>query len=129
MGFKAMVPEIMASDFDKTIDFYTSVLGFKVTNKAPPVGRPVWAELRCGDAVLMVLAREAMLSEYPSMKARKPGATALFVLQAERRFVEEFARKNSGNAAIVRPLQHTDYGSTEIAIADPDGYVVLLSGR
>ena len=51
---KDMVVMLICDDVQKSIEFYTNVLGFSVTNRMDTVGRTGWASLSNGGTRLML---------------------------------------------------------------------------
>ncbi|MFN7932208.1 MAG: VOC family protein [Bryobacteraceae bacterium] len=124
-----VIPELTVEDVSRSIDFYCSRLGFTEAARAPEDGVPVWAEVKNQDARIMFQRRAEMFLEIPSLAGTTLGGAAVIVLQVSVDDARRFAASASGGLEVVLPVRETEYGTVEIGVKDPDGYVVLISGR
>ena len=53
MEVTAIVPELIVENVQRSIAFYTELLGFSLVLCAPEVGEPVWAEIKKDSCHLM----------------------------------------------------------------------------
>jgi len=68
--------------------------------------------------------------EIPSISNRIIGGTTILVFRLNSRdAVRNLASKLTNQVQIVSSLRETDYGTVELIIADPDGYMLLFSGE
>lgn len=129
MRIKEAVPELIVRDPERTIEFYTVHLGFEVTARVPDIGKTNWAELSNENVRLMIQAHSDVLQEMPSLHGREIGGTAILVLKLGRRqLVRDTYERVRKVTTMLMQLRDTEYDTTEFAIADPDGYIILLSG-
>ena len=110
---------LQAHDAPALIDFYVSTLGFRLTARYDEegTGRVAHAELVWPEGTGgLMLGSHQPDAEWTT----QPGTAAGYVVTADPRAL--FARIQAhGGATVIRELTERDYGSTEFAIADPEG--------
>ena len=130
MKLKALVPEFIVSNLDKSISFYEDALHFKLEITAPDVAPFTWAQLQLGDFRIMMqdhYETKREISDFPSIL----GSTVLFVLKYDdlevaKAMYTELQRK--GIQTFIE-YRETDYGTVEFGIVDPDGYRIIISAE
>jgi lactoylglutathione lyase len=119
--------ELFVSDMEKSIDFYTKVLGFERLK-----GEPDYVPVRSG-SVLIGLGPSSKLQKMhyfsPELQTSRRGLGAEIVLEVDD--VEGFFQKvkATGYKRILSPLRKQSWGSTDFRIADPDGYYLRITSR
>jgi PhnB protein len=124
-GYRAVTPYLTVSDAAAAIEFYKKAFGAtEVCRYAGPDGRIMHAEVRIGDAIIM------LGGECPVMGARSPttlGGTAsgllLYVEDVDARFAQALA----AGATEKRALQNQFYGDRSGTLTDPSGHVWTLA--
>lgn len=109
-------PTLQAHDAVGLLTFCAETLGFVVTTNTTEGDIVHHAELRWPDG-----AGGVMLGSYHPDKpwVREPGTAGVYVVTGDIDALYE--RVSSHKADIFRPLDHTDYGSREFAVRDPEG--------
>jgi catechol 2,3-dioxygenase-like lactoylglutathione lyase family enzyme len=115
--FKKIVPVLKVSDMQKSVDFYTGVLGFTVAWRATNDGGGENCMLLAGAANLL-LSTGSHLGDKPQFTG-----TLYFHMTGVREFFDQVKNK----VEIVWPLQTMDYGQTEFGIRDRDGYTLAFA--
>jgi lactoylglutathione lyase len=119
--------ELFVADRDKSVDFYTSVLGFEVRRLDES-----YAMLTCGD-VTLGLSRQADLPETgegpgftQQRLARDHGAGVEIVLETPDldALYERVQRSGHTLAAL---MQDRPWGLRDFRVADPDGYYLRIT--
>ncbi len=110
--FKRVVPVLKVSDTQKSVDFYTGVLGFTVAWRAANDGGGENCMLQAGAAELL-LSTGSHLGDRPQFTG-----TLYFHMTG----VKEFFERINGKAEVVWPLETMDYRKREFGIRDRDGY-------
>lgn len=110
---------LQAHDAPALIDFYVQAFGFTLAARYDEEGsdRVAHAELLWPEG-----AGGLMLgSHQPDAEwSTQPGTAAAYVVTADPKTL--FARvEKHGGATVIRGLTEQDYGSTEFAVADPEG--------
>lgn len=109
--FERIVPVLKVSDMQKSVDFYTCVLGFSVAWRAANDGGGENCMLQAG-ATALLLSTGTHLGDRPQFTG-----TLYFQMSG----VREFFERVKGRAEVVWPLEATDYGQREFGIRDGDG--------
>jgi uncharacterized glyoxalase superfamily protein PhnB len=127
---QSIVPEFMVNDVGLSARFYSETFGFQMTARAPESGKITWAELTTGAQSIMLQSKGDMLLEMPSLSSRMVGGTMVLVLRiGSGEVIRELYANISRKHEVVLPIRQTDYGTVEFAICDPDGYIILASGK
>jgi catechol 2,3-dioxygenase-like lactoylglutathione lyase family enzyme len=115
--FQKVVPVLKVSDMQKSVDFYTGVLGFSVAWRAADDGGGENCMLRAGAADL------------PLSTGSHLGGTPQFTgtLYFHMAGVQEFFERVKNRAEVVWPLEAMDYGQKEFGIRDGDGYTLAFA--
>src|SRR5262249_29140355 len=109
--FKRVVPVLKASDMQKSVDFYTGVLGFSVAWRAANDGGGEKCMLQAGATALL-------LSTGPHLGDRPQFTGTLYFHMAG---VQEFFERVKDRAEVVWPLEAMDYGQRAFRIRDCGG--------
>ncbi len=111
-----LAPMLMAMDMARTIEFYTSVLGFKLDGQWP-ADKPCWCSLSRGAVRLMFQTPEVYAEPQPELTGRLYVYTdnVMAIYHAIRERVDVF----EGPEVYF-------YGMKEIAIRDCNGYVLVF---
>ena len=119
--------ELFVTDMEKSIDFYTNVLGFERLN-----GQANYVPLRSG-SVLIGLGPAAGLPKRhhfnPEVQNGRRGLGTEIVLEVDD--VQGFFQKvkASGYMRLLSPLRKQSWGLTDFRIADPNGYYLRITSR
>lgn len=119
--------ELFVTDMEKSVDFYTKVLGFERL-----AGQPDYVPVRAG-AVVIGLGPAAGLPKHhhfnPEVQTARRGLGTEIVLEVDdvQNFFEQV--QLSGYKKILSPLRKQKWGSTDFRIADPDGYYLRITSR
>jgi catechol 2,3-dioxygenase-like lactoylglutathione lyase family enzyme len=118
LKFAEIVPVLKVLDMQKSVDFYTGVLGFAVVWRATNDG---------GDGENCMLQRgttNIMLSTGSHLGEKPQFAGTLYFLING---VEAFFDRIKNKVEVVWPLELMDYGQTEFGIRDCDGYTLAFA--
>ncbi len=119
-----IMPTLRYRNAPAAIDWLCTVLGFaRHAVYANPDGTIAHAELTLGGGMIML--GSAKDDEYSS-SFKSPGEVGgvetrgAYIVVADADAIH--ARAQAANAAIVRPLQNTNYGSRDFTVKDPEGH-------
>ena len=115
--FKKIVPVLKVSDMQKSVDFYTGVLGFSVVWRAANDGGGENCMVQAG-------AADLLLSTSPHFGDQPVFTGTLYFHMAG---VREFFERSKNQVEIVWPLETMDYGQREFGIRDGDGYTLAFA--
>ncbi|TQV75888.1 hypothetical protein FKG95_23575 [Denitrobaculum tricleocarpae] len=116
-----IVPSLMVSDLDVTLDFYVEKLGFEVTGRYPEMGDPLWAEIERDAVALQVFSADFAPEGFPS----RPGLTGTLYFYPDD--VLRLAAELRGRVLFEWGPEVMDYGQREFALRDPDGYYLAFA--
>jgi catechol 2,3-dioxygenase-like lactoylglutathione lyase family enzyme len=117
IDIQRIVPVLRVSDLQKSVAFYTGVLGFTVVWRAANDGGGENCMLQAGSAALL-LSTGTHLGDKPQFTG-----TLYFHMAGVRELFERIKDK----VEIVWPLETMDYGQTEFGIRDRDGYTLAFA--
>ena len=119
--------ELFVTDRDRSVDFYTSVLGFEVRRLDES-----YALLACGD-VTIGIGRQTDLPETGAgpgftqqRLARDHGAGVEIVLETPD-LDAMYERVQRSGHPLAAPLQDRPWGLRDFRVADPDGYYLRIT--
>jgi catechol 2,3-dioxygenase-like lactoylglutathione lyase family enzyme len=119
--------ELFVSDMEKSIDFYTSVLGFERQK-----GQPNYVPVRSGSVLIALGPAAGLPSKHhfnPEVQSGRRGLGVEIVLEVDDVKATFEKVKASGYKGILSPLQKRPWGATDFRVADPDGYYLRITSR
>jgi lactoylglutathione lyase len=128
--FSKLTPNLIVADVERSLAFYTSVLGFERGFTVPEQQPFVFGSVVSGPIEIFFNERETAAKEYPAFAGKPPGMTGTMFIELQGRGnLERLHDQLKGAVPIVMPLVKQWYGTHEFAIADPDGYVITFAER
>jgi predicted enzyme related to lactoylglutathione lyase len=113
--------ELFPVDIDRSVDFYTSVLGFKVDADKRDSSHP-YASLRRDGVVIGLSPRPSSgPQEY-----RRPPTGVEVVLEVDDLDAEYESVRQAGGE-VTEGLRRQPWGLTDFRICDPDGYYLRIT--
>jgi uncharacterized glyoxalase superfamily protein PhnB len=126
-SFKKLTPNLLVANVERSLAFYTDVLGFARGMTVPEQSPFVFASVVSGTVEIFLNDRDAGIKEYPGFAGVALGATATMFIETDG--VDALFDGLKARVAITMPLVTQWYGLKEFAIADPDGYVITFAER
>lgn len=114
-----VVPSLMVRDVGASLAFYTGVLAFEVCGRHEDEEGLAWAEVRREGIVLQLM--RGPIRGLPD----EPVFTGTLYFFTES--VDAVAEDVAGRAEIAWGPEVMPYGMRELAIRDPDGYLLAFS--
>ncbi len=126
MKLNSLTPNLMVSDVEETIEYYTDTLGFTLLMTVPETGKLDWAMVKRNDVVLMFQTKKSLSSGLPRLAGEKPGGGLTFYIKVDRitELHEEFF---NNEVEIISDLESTFYNTIEFSIVDVNGYILTFS--
>lgn len=121
----ALTPNLLVADVARSLAFYRDVLGFKVETTVPDAAPFAFAILRSGDVRVFLNEAKGAADEYPVFAGRPIGGTLTLFIGVTN--VQALHASIKDRVTVVMPIGRKWYGSTEFAIADPDGWVITFA--
>jgi catechol 2,3-dioxygenase-like lactoylglutathione lyase family enzyme len=113
MKIDKITPCIYTTDFEKTVYFYTQILGFHCLAKDAEYG---WAKV-CHDKVEIMISLPNEMLPF-----EKPLFTGSFYFATDS--IDELWLQLKEKTNVSYPLENFDYGMREFAIFDNNGYLL-----
>ena len=128
MKWNPMVPELMVTDFDKSLRFYVDVIGFNVMFQRTD---PEFAYLELNGAQLMI--EEDHETAWHVAEMVSPRGRGINLQIDVPNVVDVQSRMDSSGIFAFRPINESWYstsegevGQIELLVQDPDGYLLRL---
>ncbi len=115
--FLAIMPVLRVADLQRSIDWYTGVLGFASQGRSVGDGDGENCFVRAGDVELLLSTGSHL--------GGSPGFTGTLYFQVVG--VDPLFARVNGRPEVVWPLEQQEYGTREFGIRDPDGYLLAFA--
>jgi catechol 2,3-dioxygenase-like lactoylglutathione lyase family enzyme len=113
----AIMPVLKVVDLQRSIDWYTEVMGFHADGRAAGDGDGEICFIRAGDTELLLTTGSHL--------GGPPAFTGILYFRVVG--VDELFARVSGRPEIVWPLERQEYGTREFGLRDPDEYVLAFT--
>ncbi|OGM11422.1 hypothetical protein A2Z22_00895 [Candidatus Woesebacteria bacterium RBG_16_34_12] len=113
-------PLLYVSDFQKSIRFYSKVLGFELGELYPNKENPSYVPIFIGTSKLMLAQARKTNKKFYSKGLG--GSGAQFFVQVNN--VDKKWRQVKDKVEIIDEIETRDWGDREFTIKDPDGYLI-----
>jgi uncharacterized glyoxalase superfamily protein PhnB len=124
---RKLTPNLIVSSVERSLAFYSDVLGFAKTMTVPEESPFVFAAVQSGPVEIFFNARAAAIEEYPALANLPIGGTLTLYMEVSG--VEKIYDELKTRVTVTMPLEKKFYGVTEFAFSDPDGYVITFAER
>jgi uncharacterized glyoxalase superfamily protein PhnB len=125
MEFKDLMPNLMVKNVDKTVEFYTNVLGFSVLQTVPENAPFVFAIVNANGVLISFQEEKSIKEEYPQLNEfPQGGCLTLYIHVID---VKELFEKVNGKTKIAKEMHDTPHGSKDFAVEDCNGYILTFS--
>ena len=125
---KKLTPNLIVASVERSLEFYTSVLGFERGLTVPDQPPLVFASVVSGPVEIFFNDTAAVLKEHPEAAGRPIVAmgNSMFI---EVEGIGALHDRIGERAKIVMPLKDQWYGMREFSIEDLDGYLITFAER
>jgi uncharacterized glyoxalase superfamily protein PhnB len=118
---KKLTPVLVVDRVEPCVSFWTERFGFTATNQVPgPDGSLVFASVEAGSVEVMYQTRASVEADLGAAMPAPGNGVALFINVEDLGAVEAAV----AGAPVVKPRHKTFYGSTEIYVREPGGFMV-----
>jgi catechol 2,3-dioxygenase-like lactoylglutathione lyase family enzyme len=124
--FKRLTPNLIVADVERSLAFYTNVLGFTRGMTVPEQAPFMFGSVVSGGVEIFFNEKHIATKEFPMLAAQPIGASGTMYLEVEAGTIERLHEQLKPAVPIVMPFVTQWYGVKEFVIADPDGYLVRL---
>jgi lactoylglutathione lyase len=118
--------ELFVSDMEKSIDFYTRVLGFERLK-----GQPNYVPVRSGSVLIALGPAKGLPLKHhfnPEVQTARRGLGVEIVLEVDD-VQAAFEKVKATGYPILSPPQKRPWGATDFRVADLDGYYLRITSR
>jgi uncharacterized glyoxalase superfamily protein PhnB len=122
---KKMTPNLMVEYVNRTIEFYTNVLGFELLMTVPEEGQFDWAMMKRDNVEIMFQARSSLGGDLPHLADVPIGGSLTFYTEVTG--LKQLYEQLKGQVKIVQDWHATFYGTQEFAFRDCNGYIIAFS--
>lgn len=126
MDLKSLTPNLMVTDVEETIEYYTDVLGFTLVKALPEEGPLDWAMVKRNSVLIMFQSIKSLKNELPRLEGAKPGGGLTFYIKLDG-ISELHEQYYHSEVEIVSDLESTFYDTIEFSIIDVNGYILTFS--
>ncbi len=116
---------LMVSDVNESVKFYTEVLSFKLEMSVPDEGIFNWAMVSNNQISIMFQEEKNLKEEYPCLNENK--ITPSFTMYIKTDNLKSLYNELKDKTNIVLDYHKTFYGSNEFAISDNNGYILTFA--
>ena len=128
--FSKLTPNLLVADVERSLAFYTNVLGFERGFTVPEQSPYVFGSVANGPVEIFFNERETATKEYPGFAGKPLGISGTMFIELQGSgHIEGLHDRLKPRVPIVMELVTQWYGVKEFAIADPDGYVITFAER
>ena len=123
-----LTPNLIVSSVERSLAFYTEVLGFARGVTVPDESPLVFAAVTSGPVEIFLNDESTVAKESPQFAGLSigGGGNTMFIEVEE---IDPLHERLKPNVKIVLPIVIQWYGMREFAITDPDGYVITFAQR
>jgi uncharacterized glyoxalase superfamily protein PhnB len=122
-----ITPNLLVANVERSLAFYTDVLGFARGMTVPEQSPFVFASVTSGPVEIFLNDKSTTAKESPQMAGLATGGGNTMFVEVEN--IDALHDRIKPHVAIVMPIQTQWYGMREFAITDPDGYVITFAQR
>jgi len=122
---ESLTPNVMVTNVNATLDYYTNTLGFKLIDTNPESGQYEWGYVMLDKVGLMFQEEASLKTEYPELEPLTMGAALTFYIRVKN--ISELHDRIKDKAKVVKPMNTTFYGTHEFAIQDINGFILTFS--
>jgi catechol 2,3-dioxygenase-like lactoylglutathione lyase family enzyme len=128
--FNKLTPNLLVGDVERSLAFYTNVLGFERGFTVPEQSPFVFGSVVSGTIEIFFNERDTATKEYPAFAGKPLGLTGTMFIELEGTGnLDRLHDRLKTAVPVVMPLVTQWYGVKEFAVADPDGYVITFAER
>jgi len=127
MKLKALTPNLLVDDVNKSVAFYEQAFGFQKLLSVPDSGTLDFAMIKLNEVTIMMQSLESMIKEFPEeYKGKETGGTFMLYIDVDN--LDEIYKKAKDNKVdIFVDINTTFYDTREFTIKDPDGYLLIFA--
>ena len=133
---QSLTPNIIVADVNKSLDFYTDILNFKVIMAVNEDGETIhsdvkkhkliWALIEKDEIQIMFQYRESIYPEIPDLKMYQSNFNVFFITADN---IEKLYTEIKDKVEVIKEIHETFYGTKEFIIKDPFNTFIFFAQR
>jgi uncharacterized glyoxalase superfamily protein PhnB len=122
---ESLTPNVMVKSVNKTLDYYTNKLGFRILDTNPQTGDYEWGYVMLDDVGFMFQEEKSLKNEYKALESINIGGALTFYIRIKN--IHNYYNEISNKVTVIKPISKTFYGTNEFAIMDLNGFILTFS--
>jgi len=122
LRLRAVMPMLLVSDLERSLAWYTDILGFVVAEELKRDGAMVAVRLKAGKV-------QFLLEQDPDRRADRPRGSSVRLYCATRQDVNKLAAAIQTRGGTILEAPDDSHGGRDFAVLDPDGYAISIFWR
>ncbi|MHC4071682.1 MAG: VOC family protein [Planctomycetota bacterium] len=122
--YKKLTTNMMVEDVNRTVDFYSDVLGFEFVMGVPQDSQEIVTAKQKGQPLGFAIVKCGDVD--PEFNGMKIGGSLTFYVEVEN--IEGLYVKLKDKVTIIKDIQTTFYGKREFYLRDCNGYILIFAG-
>lgn len=122
---ESLSPNLIVDDVNKTVDYYTSILGFTLIASVPETGMYNWAMSMRDGVTLMFQSLPSIQEDLPALKISSKGSMGTLFIKMQG--IDSLYQSIKDSADIVVDMRTTFYGMKEFVVRDLNGYFLAFA--
>jgi uncharacterized glyoxalase superfamily protein PhnB len=123
--FVSLSPNVIADSVNKTVDYYTTLLGFQLQASVPESGTFNWAMVQRDGVVMMFQSLESIKEDLPTLHISSKGSLGTFFIKLNG--IDQLYDQIRNRVEIAADMRTTFYGMKEFTIKDLNGYFLTFA--
>lgn len=125
ISFDSLSPNLIVGNVNRSVQFYTDVLGFALIASVPDTGSLNWAMVQRESVNVMFQTLASIQEDVPSLNLKAGSAAMTLYIKVKN--LDNLLSEVRSKVPIALELRTTFYGAREFAIKDPDGNVLMFA--
>jgi uncharacterized glyoxalase superfamily protein PhnB len=122
---ESLTPNVIVSNVNKTVDYYSRFLGFTLIASVPETGVYNWAMVTRDGVNLMFQSLQSLHEDMPTLKIESKGSIGTFFIKLKG--IEQLHTELKDQVEIASGMRVTFYGMKEFTIRDLNGYFLTFA--
>jgi len=122
---QSLTPNLIVRDVNKTLEYYTTKLGFTTIATVPEEGIFNWGMASRDGVSLMFQSLHSIQEDLPELGIKQLGAPGTFFIEMQG--IDTLYQDLKGKVEIIGDMRTTFYGKKEFTVKDIDGYFLTFA--
>lgn len=123
--FESLSPNVIVDDVNKTVKYYTEILGFTFITSVPETGTFNWAMVQRDGVTLMFQSLPSLQEDMPELKIMAKGSLGTFFIKVKG--IDAYYESLKNKVELGHDMRTTFYGMKEFTVKDLNGYFLTFA--